>query len=225
MIDSGVGPALRGKTALAAWDQLRGPLADARTREPGGWPQPANSVPAAVLVGLWCDCAEPGIILTRRASHLRDHPGQVSFPGGCLEAADNSPEAGALREAHEEIGLQARDVELLGRMAPYRTGTGFLIEPVIGTLRTSGIWEPTPQPDEVAEVFVFPLERLLDPDERDEIEIAVSGQMLRFPAFHFEGRLIWGATAGILWQLADLITDTAVVGRDDTRHGTEGAQV
>ena len=147
--------------------------ADPAARPPGGeaFAAPATSddamdlvdrplTPAAVLVPL-VHGAEPGVLLTLRAPHLKDHAGQVSFPGGRAEPDDPSPEATALREAQEEIGLPPGQVELAGRLPDYATGTGYRITPVLGLL-PSGL-ALSPCEDEVAAIFILPLATLLDP--------------------------------------------------------------
>jgi len=93
----------------------------------------APLVPAAVLVSLVLG-PQPGVLLTRRTAHLNKHPGQVCFPGGRIDPGDASPEHAALREAEEELGLARHQVELLGRMGDYVTGTGYRVTPVLGLL-------------------------------------------------------------------------------------------
>src|SRR5690606_11931944 len=110
--------------------------------------------PAAVLVALTEGAAGPDLVLTKRSSALRHHPGQIAFPGGKQDPGDPTPEAAALREAQEEIGLDPRQVELLGRMPAHETVTGFMITPVIGRIR--GPFLPMPEAGEVEEVFRVP---------------------------------------------------------------------
>src|SRR5204863_984877 len=121
--------------------------------------------PAAVLIPIVDRRQENpaglSVLFTRRASHLRDHSGQVSFPGGRVAAADASPEATALREAFEEIGLAPARVELLGRLPEYHTRTGFRITPVVGLLLPP--FELRADANEVEEIFEVPLDFLLDP--------------------------------------------------------------
>lgn len=177
-----------------------------RQRFRAGEPAPAVSefyvdsdkplTPAAVLVPVVVRESGPTILLTQRTSHLRDHAGQVSFPGGRREDSDASPEATALREAQEEIGLDPAAVEILGRLAEYRTGTGFVVTPVVGLV--------TPPLDlklddfEVADVFEPPLEFLLDSRNHQRHQIELRGAMREYWAMPWQGYYIWGATAGML---------------------------
>lgn len=177
-----------------------------RQRFRAGEPAPAVSefyvdsdkplTPAAVLVPVVVRESGPTILLTQRTSHLRDHAGQVSFPGGRREDSDASPEATALREAQEEIGLDPASVEILGRLAEYRTGTGFVVTPVVGLV--------TPPLDlklddfEVADVFEPPLEFLLDSRNHQRHQIELRGAMREYWAMPWQGYYIWGATAGML---------------------------
>ncbi|POZ61499.1 CoA pyrophosphatase [Chromobacterium alticapitis] len=164
--------------------------------------------PAAVLVPLVWHADGPSVLLTRRADHLLSHPGQVSFPGGKLEAADGSAEAAALREAREETGLAEAGVRVLGRLPDYVTVTDFVVTPVVGLLHPPLALDPAP--DEVAEVFEVPLERLLDKSaysRHDYVRDGVSGQYL---VFEWRRHTIWGATAAMSWMLADALA----AGRD-----------
>ena len=153
-------------------------------------------IPAAVLVPIVNHGDHTTIIFTQRASHLTDHGGQVSFPGGRVEPSDESIEYTALRETEEEIGLQRKYVKVLGRLPEYYTRTGFLVTPVVGWI------EPgfTLQPDtfEVAEVFEVPLAFLLNPDNHQQKSITWEGKERRYYAMPYEHRNIWGVTAGIL---------------------------
>ena len=121
----------------------------------------AAPIPAAVLVPVILG-PMPGILLTKRNAHLNKHGGQVSFPGGRIDAHDEDAEAAALREAEEEIALDRAQVEILGRMADYVTGTGYRITPVLGLL-PPGL-QLRPAPEEVEAVFELPIDVLLDPD-------------------------------------------------------------
>ncbi len=184
-------------------EALRRQLCDVQWPD-GGWRRPGGArVRAAVLVGLMPGAREDSVLLTRRSESLRDHPGQVSFPGGCMDPTDGSCEETALREAQEEVGLPREQVQILGRLGKYHTGTGFLIDPVVALLcPVPSVWRPAPE--EVDEIFHLPLPLVLNRTKREEVVVEVGGRAMRFPALHFEGRLIWGATAGILDQLAEL---------------------
>ncbi len=160
-------------------------------------------IPAAVLVPVVMRETGPTMLLTQRTAHLRDHGGQVSFPGGRCEADDASPEATALREAEEEVGLLASQVEILGRLPEYRTGTGFVITPVVGLV--------TPPLNlklddfEVAEVFEPPLEFLLDTANHQRQSLEVRGTRHEYWAMPWQGYFIWGATAGMLVTLQRML--------------------
>jgi 8-oxo-dGTP pyrophosphatase MutT (NUDIX family) len=159
---------------------------------------------AAVLVPIVMRPA-PSILLTLRASHLARHPGQVSFPGGRIEPDDASPEAAALREAEEEIGLDPAAVELVGRLPLHVTGTGYRITPVVGLLEPPVA--PLPDPREVAEVFELPLAVLFGPPGPREEEAEFRGRLRRYWVVPHERHLIWGATAAMLVALRGLIRE------------------
>ena len=164
-------------------------------------PVAENAVPAAVLVPIVArPNAEPTVLLTRRSDALRAHAGQVSFPGGRAEPDDDGPVATALREAHEEVGLEPASVTVLGLLDGYRTGTRFLVTPVVGLVRQP--FTPRSDPGEVAETFEVPLAFFLD-GSNHAIESRPWNRARRYYyAFRWDGRLIWGATAGMLVHLA-----------------------
>jgi 8-oxo-dGTP pyrophosphatase MutT (NUDIX family) len=165
--------------------------------------------PAAVLVGLVEREHGLSVLLTRRADTLRSHTGQVAFPGGRSDPGE-TPWATALREAHEEIGLDPSLVELAGLSTPYRTaGTGFQITPVVGFV--SPDLNLTPNPGEVAEIFETPFGFLMDPANLSQQERETpAGDRRRFYAATWEGQYIWGATAGMLRALYDRLYGASV---------------
>jgi 8-oxo-dGTP pyrophosphatase MutT (NUDIX family) len=156
-------------------------------------------VPAAVLVPVILG-PTPGILLTKRNAHLNKHGGQVSFPGGRIDAHDADAEAAALREAEEEIALDRAQVEILGRMADYVTGTGYIITPILGLL-PPGL-ELRPAPEEVEAVFELPIGVLLDPDAPKRQRHHVRGIWREYWVWPHPDHYIWGATAAILVHLA-----------------------
>lgn len=163
-------------------------------------PEAGSLKAAAVLLPIVARAPGLTVLFTRRATHLKDHSGQVSFPGGRVAAADATPEATALREAREEIGLDPDRVELLGRMPEYRTRTGFRITPVVGIV--SPPFELQPDANEVEEIFEVPLAFLLDPANHQRQSREWQGELRWFFAMPYERHYIWGATAGMLVNLA-----------------------
>jgi 8-oxo-dGTP pyrophosphatase MutT (NUDIX family) len=156
-------------------------------------------VPAAVLVPIILH-AEPTLLLTRRTAHLKQHAGQVSFPGGRIDPEDPTPEHAALREAHEEIGLDPAAVELVGRMDEYVTGTGYIITPIIGLLPPGLALRPSPH--EVESVFEFPFSVLLDPNAPRRQKQHTRGLWREYWVWPHPEHFIWGATAAIMHHLA-----------------------
>ena len=155
--------------------------------------------PAAVLVPV-VHGPDAGVLLTLRTAHLTAHAGQVAFPGGRIDPTDASVEQAALREANEEIGLDPAQAELMGRLPAYVTGTGFHITPVLALLPA---WlDLRPSPDEVAAIFTLPLSTLLDPAAPERRSRMFRGKERRFWVWPHAEHYIWGATAGILVQLA-----------------------
>ena len=155
--------------------------------------------PAAVLVPL---VERPGghtVLLTRRTDHLHDHPGQVCFPGGRLDDTDRGPIDAALRETSEEIGLRREFIEVAGVLDGYETVTGYGVTPVVAFVRPG--FDLALDAFEVAEAFEVPLAFFLDGASRRIHSGTRSGRRRYFYAFEYEGRNIWGATAGMLVNL------------------------
>lgn len=170
-----------------------------------------NLIPAAVLFPIVLRDEEPAVLLTQRNPELKDHPGQISFPGGRVEAKDKSPADTALREAEEEIGLDPACVEIVGYLPAYRTVTGFHVIPVVAFVTPP--LDIVPDPGEVAEVFEVPLSFLLDLSNHQQQTIHFQGSLRRFYAVPYGSRFIWGATAGMIHGLARLLSTSR--GRGD----------
>ena len=155
--------------------------------------------PAAVLVPIVEHAAGPTVLLTLRTDHLEHHAGQVSFPGGRVEAEDLHPLDTALRETEEEIGLTRAHIELGGYLDTYETGTGFRITPVVGFVRPG--FALAPDDFEVAEVFEVPLDFLFDPANHQRHSRTWKGVERHYHAMPYGDYYIWGATAGMLMNL------------------------
>jgi 8-oxo-dGTP pyrophosphatase MutT (NUDIX family) len=166
---------------------------------------PKPPVPAAVLVPVIMG-AQPSILLTKRTSHLSKHAGQVSFPGGRIDPGDAGPEAAALREAREEIGLPPASVEVLGRLTDHVTGTGYRITPVLALLPPALRYEISPH--EVESIFELPVSVVLDPDAPRLQRQHVGGVWRDYWVWPHPDHFIWGATAAILVQLAKRLRET-----------------
>ena len=147
------------------------------------------------------------VLLTQRTSHLRHHPGQISFPGGGVEAGDRSPMHTALRETREEIGLAPERVEVIGYLPDYCTVTGFCITPVVGIVTPP--FELRPDAEEVAEIFEVPLSFLLDPANHRRQSIVYAGELRSYFSMPYQGYNIWGATAGMIVSLYQALSAQA----------------
>jgi 8-oxo-dGTP pyrophosphatase MutT (NUDIX family) len=158
--------------------------------------------PAAVLVPIVMR-DEPMVLLTQRAAHLKDHAGQISFPGGKIDAADASPLAAALREADEEIGLPADRIEPIGYLDLYLTTFGFRIVPLVA--RVAPPFALSLNAEEVDDAFEVPLSFLMAPENHQRHARDWNGLTRHFYAMPFGERYIWGATAGILRNLWERI--------------------
>lgn len=154
--------------------------------------------PAAVLVPIVL--RDPlTVLLTQRSHDMPSHPGQISFPGGKMEPSDPTALDCALREAHEEVGLPASFVEPLGYLDSYRTGTGFQISPVVAFVRPG--FTTVMDAREVQEVFEVPLGFLMNEANHQKHAREWRGRQRSYYAMPYEGRFIWGATAGMLKNL------------------------
>ncbi|HEU5285119.1 MAG TPA: CoA pyrophosphatase [Sphingomicrobium sp.] len=157
-----------------------------------------DPAPAAVLVAV-TDRPEPGVILTVRHADLRTHAGQIAFPGGRIDAGEDSA-AAALREAWEELGLEPDLVEPVAALEPYRTITGFAVSPVLAVIPPD--LPLAPHEPEVADWFEAPLAFLLDPANQQRQAMLFEGRMRHYYRIDWNGRNIWGATAAMLVNLS-----------------------
>lgn len=164
---------------------------------------PAELRDAAVLVGLVAHDSGLTVMLTQRTAHLAAHAGQISFPGGGVEPDDTGPEDTALRETEEEVGLPRERVEVVGRLDTYVTRTGFRVTPVVALVRPP--FTLAPDPYEVAEVFEVPLSFILSPQGRRRESREWKGALRHFWVFPYQDRYIWGATAGMLVNLCEVL--------------------
>jgi 8-oxo-dGTP pyrophosphatase MutT (NUDIX family) len=156
---------------------------------------------AAVLVGLVDRGAGEQVLLTRRNEGLRHHAGQISFPGGRIEAQDADPAAAALREAQEEIGLARAQAQPLGYLDSFVTITGFHVYPLVAQVSADFLAQP--DPSEVDEVFEVPLSFLLAPENARRVELEFRGARRSVVEFRFGDWRVWGATASMLVNLRE----------------------
>jgi 8-oxo-dGTP pyrophosphatase MutT (NUDIX family) len=161
--------------------------------------------PASVLLALLERPSGPTVLFTERAAHLKDHAGQVSLPGGRLVGGESPAEA-ALREAHEEVGLEPSSVDVIGSLDEFLTGTGFSVMPVIGVVADRE-FVAKPDPREVAGVFEVPLGLILDRTALNVGYFERHGSRLLTYELWYGGRRIWGATAAVLRNFQEVILD------------------
>ncbi|HEV2596215.1 MAG TPA: CoA pyrophosphatase [Sphingomicrobium sp.] len=155
-------------------------------------------IKAAVLIAI-TERTEPGVILTVRREHLRTHAGQIAFPGGRIDPGESAVEA-ALREAHEEILIDPRLVDVIEALEPYRTVTGYAVTPIIGIIPPDLPLQPHEQ--EVADWFETPLSFLIDPSNHRRVSALFQGQTRHYYEIMWNERRIWGATAAMIVNLA-----------------------
>lgn len=177
------------------------PFSSPDTIQAGAWMGGARIRPAAVLVPLLWKDDQWHLLLTRRTELLQNHKGQVAFPGGATEPGDATPEATALREAYEEIGLKPEDVILYGRLVSRPTVTNFVVTPVVGKIRWPNEFVLSPQ--EVSRIFTIPLEWLADPAHREERPRAFPDGYHENVIYYqpYGGEILWGISARITLDL------------------------
>jgi 8-oxo-dGTP pyrophosphatase MutT (NUDIX family) len=200
---------LAGEAAITP-DRLTADALRARFSNPSTWspeitaerlvrPMTGPLTEAAVLVPIVLREDGPTLLLTQRTAHLNAHAGQISFPGGRMEATDTSPVDTALRETDEEIGLDRQYIEVIGTLPEYQTGTGFRVTPVVGLLQPP--FETKADPFEVAEIFEVPLSFLMDGAHHQRRTAEFVTGRRTFYTMPYERFFIWGATAGMLRNL------------------------
>ena len=173
----------------------------------GGRLPPEQLTAASVLVPIIPREAGLAVLFTQRTAHLKSHSGQVAFPGGRAERHDAGPEATALRETQEEIGLDPRHVEILGRLPEYCTRTGFCVTPVVGLVMPP--FRLAPDANEVETVFEVPLSFLMDAANHRQDSRFWQGEQRWFYTMDYAGHRIWGATAGMVVNLYRYLTPRA----------------
>ncbi len=186
------------------YDQLSAAFAEGHARDVSGLMSDARfaeadrATPAAVLIPV-TDRPDPGVILTQRPRDMRDHPGQVAFPGGKIDPGEDAITA-ALREADEELAMPRDMVRVIGATDDYQTGTGFCVTPVLGVVPPN--LDLKPSPSEVEAWFEAPLELLLTRSNWTTKEVFWRGAMRRYLEMDYDGFRIWGVTAAIIANLS-----------------------
>ncbi len=161
--------------------------------------------PAGVLIPVIETRAELSVLLTQRAADLKNHPGQVSFPGGRMEEHDADVRVTALRETHEEVGIEPQAVSVIGYLDSMPTITGYAVTPVIGLVE--GPAELSIDKTEVEYAFEVPLDFLLDERNDRPVEREIEGRRVTMMELHYEGQRIWGVTAMLLHALRKTLLD------------------
>lgn len=156
-------------------------------------------IPAAVLVAVTERADQPGMLLLHRPSSMRSHPGQIAFPGGKIDAGESAIDA-ALREAHEELGIEARDVRVIGTSDVYKTHSGFEITPVLAMVPPD--LKIIPNPAEVAQWFEAPVAHVLDPANHEQQLVEWEDTMRAYYQIDWQGHQIWGVTAALIVNLS-----------------------
>ena len=202
---SGTRPLILTPEWIAGCLKCTPPMDDPEDRHTTPIPAGVRVTEAAVMVPLVPRTSGVQVLLTQRTAHLADHAGQISFPGGRVEPEDVTREETALRETEEEIGLPRDRVTILGRLPGYEIPTGFRITPVVG-------WAEPPfelelDAFEVAAAFEVPLAHFLDTTRFVSREYRFRGRHRHYMAIPYEGRYIWGATAGMLYTLARILSN------------------
>ena len=171
------------------------------------WGQTGVVKPAAVLVPV-VKRDELTVLLTHRASHLRAHAGQVAFPGGKIDESDRDAVWAALREAHEEVGLDMASAEIIGALPDYFTGTGYVVTPVVALIEPPAAWRPNPS--EVGAIFEVPLKFLMNAAHHRTHEAQILGEPIHWWSMPYDDghqtHYIWGATAAMLRNLYRLLS-------------------
>jgi 8-oxo-dGTP pyrophosphatase MutT (NUDIX family) len=162
-----------------------------------------NLTDAAVLIAIVQHANQPGVILTRRSTNLRKHTGQIAFPGGAIDATDDSAIAAAFREAEEEIGLPANVPQFIGQLPDYISGSGFRIKPIVALVPSGQ--KLTLNTDEVEEAFEVPLAFLMNPDNHQRASLEWQGVERFYYEMPYDRHRIWGVTAGIIRALYERV--------------------
>jgi len=189
------------ETLLRVFDRTTGESSDFDLNPEVILPPGRKLRSAAVLIAVCETPVGAQIILTKRSSRLKHHPGQIAFPGGKIDAGDSGPEAAALREAQEEVGLIPSSVQVLGRLPAHETVTGYTVTPVLGHVRD--VFYPILEAGEVEEVFMVPLNFLMNVAHYRVEKRLWRGDWRHYYAVPFGPYYIWGATARILRGMCD----------------------
>ena len=165
-------------------------------------------IPAAVLLAFHPGKDGVNLVLTRRTAHLPTHKGEIALPGGKAIHADKDRVATALRETHEEIGVEVDKISVIGQLPPHPTGSGFLITPITAWLTPPIRFKK--QQSEVAEIFEMPLDHLSNPKNYQRQTVVIAGEPRKFWILPYKNYKIWGATAAILIDLANRLSKARV---------------